>query len=132
VSIEVIGGLTPMTLNNTTPPEFPTFPYDDDALLQAIATIIAGILIFLTITPLATKGYPQIKHRNTMIICMTITLSIFMICVLLISFPVTPEESAYFGRGIARILFVMGLVSVIATISLFLQRITTQQKGEDL
>lgn len=126
-----------MMLNSTTtPPEFPTFPYDDAALLQAIATIIAGILIFLTITPLATKGYGQnvseIKHGNTVIIYMTITLMIFITCVILISFPVSPEESEFMARGIARILFFLGLVGVTATIGLFIRRITTQQKGEDL
>jgi hypothetical protein len=103
--------------------------FDDAALLQANATVIAGILIFLTISPLAT---PAVRYSNLHIISTYGTLGILTISVLLISFPIRPEEARHIFQAVARLLFLSGLFGVIITVSFFIQRAEKRQKVKTL
>jgi hypothetical protein len=55
---------------------------DDSALLQANATVVAGILIFLTLAPFSKTAGGKIKERKDILWTVYLTLASLMISVM--------------------------------------------------
>jgi hypothetical protein len=87
--------------------------YSDGELLKANATVVAGMLIFLTITPLS-KGVVQIIQRWFVLITILITLGLFFFSVFLLSFLPSVENNV--SPLPSRILFVAGLVGILCAV----------------
>jgi hypothetical protein len=91
---------------------------DDSALLQANATVVAGILIFLTLAPFSKTASGKIKEKKDILWTVYLTLASLMISVMaILVLPLFPgmkyNEYLYV---IARIAFALGLFGVGATI----------------
>jgi hypothetical protein len=91
---------------------------DDNALLQANTTIVAGILIFLTLAPFSKTAGGIIKEKKDILWTVYLTLASLMISVMaILVWPLLPgmkyNEYLY---AIARVAFVLGLFGVGATI----------------
>ena len=87
--------------------------YSDRELLQANATVIAGILIFLTVTPLS-KGVIQIIQRWFVLITILTTLGLFFFSIFFLSFLPTAENNV--SSLPSRILFVAGVVCILCAV----------------
>jgi hypothetical protein len=91
---------------------------DDSALLQANVTVVAGILIFLTLASFSRIASGKIKEKKDILWTVYLTLASLMISVMaILLWPLFPgmkyNEYLYV---IARIAFVLGLFGVGATI----------------
>jgi hypothetical protein len=85
-------------------------------LLQANATIIAGILIFLTIAPFSQSLSAQRRERKVMLVTVYITLLFLIASILLISFSYgTDTEDVFLGAKISFGIGLFGVAFVIAT-----------------
>jgi hypothetical protein len=85
-------------------------------LLQADATVIAGVLIFLTVAPMS-RGAAEIMHRQWIISSTFFMLSFFISSIILLLdypfFHIPPTEIDFKW---AQFLFSAGLVSLLVTI----------------
>src|SRR5215208_2385091 len=101
----------------------------DADLLQAIATIIAGILIFLTIAPFSRGAATQIKERKAILWTVYAIVALFILSTAFILFGESDEDSFF----LAKIIFFTGLLGVITAIILMMlhyRGIKTEQRGQ--
>jgi hypothetical protein len=89
---------------------------EDADILQANATLIAGILIFLTIAPFSRDVLGQIIERKVILIIISGTMIAFFASTAVILFPAGSPEGNITGAkyltaiGIGGIMFAMGVI----------------------
>jgi hypothetical protein len=89
---------------------------NESDLLQADATVIVGILIFLTIAPLS-RGAAQIIDRKWIVSFTFFTLCLFISSsILLLDYPFFPNPPSEKEFKVSQALFSFGLVSLLVTI----------------
>jgi uncharacterized membrane protein YtjA (UPF0391 family) len=85
-------------------------------LLQADATVIAGVLIFLTVAPMS-RGAAEIIHRLWIMSLTFFMLSFFISSsILLLDYPFFPSPPTENEFKVAQFLFSAGLVLLLVTI----------------
>jgi ABC-type transport system involved in cytochrome c biogenesis permease subunit len=101
-----------------------TISYSD--MLQASATIIAGLLIFVTIAPL-TRRY-EILKRGAFILSTFASIIFFIASIVGLLFYPPIESTVY----VVKVLFVIGLLGILATIIvlLYIDRLVDKLKTE--
>jgi hypothetical protein len=101
----------------------------DTDLLQANATLIAGILIFLTIAPLSSNVIAQIIEKRVVIWSVYATIVILLASTWTVFFPTGSYQDSL---SIAKVLTLGGIIGILAAISITLggiPRIQRRQKG---
>ena len=90
----------------------------DSVLLQANATIIAGILIFLAIAPYAAADIIRLERRRRISILYTLLgiLAAFIVSIAFIFFRGNMEDSLFY----AEIAFFIGLLGIGVSIAFFI------------
>jgi hypothetical protein len=101
----------------------------DADLLQANATLIAGILIFLTIAPFSGKITEHIKGSRLLLAIVYITLSLFALSTTTIFFVGDIPERVLFIAKFSTLAGIVGIMFAIATIMGRLPRAQTTQRG---
>jgi hypothetical protein len=98
---------------------------DDSALLQANATVVAGILIFLTLAPFSKTVVAKIKEKKNIVWTVYLTLISLIISVLaILLWPLLPGMMYnVLIFAISRIAFVLGLMGVLGSIYVILHGI---------
>ena len=72
--------------------------YGEEGLLSANATVIAGVLIFLTVSPFS-KGAAQIIERKFVLVTLLVTMLLLTISIGIISFSSDVEDDRPFFAG---------------------------------
>jgi len=104
----------------------------DADLLHANATIIAGILIFLTIAPFSRGAVPQIRERKTVLNTIYATLTLLLMSMLIIFFPgYLSYEVSLFTAKTFSIMGLFGVGTAIVLIMRALPKVGTEQRRQD-
>jgi hypothetical protein len=91
--------------------------YDEGELLQANVTLIAGVLIFLTVTPLS-RGVMEILVRRHNLIIIWITLTLFMFSIILLSFLPSPtDQERDLTFYLPRAFFIAGVIGIVSAVA---------------